>query len=239
MGLFYSATDKELLEIRKKIFLDKGMPGLQKNGFEKSPFSSSWFGKDHTGSYSYEFCKLTEDSFLQIVSVGILRGDKFIQIRLNIFKLNSEIKSLQQLKKVDGMQFNLLPNSLSNMRLHVDDFKGIPLFNYDFMFRNHKLATYFTKRGLKKAAKKLAALIENDLADFNKYIIRWHKIYSPISTTIEGKVEGFSTMTINERLIAFNLSDRFTRARKNDQEDAIRILRWLEVDDLLIKEIVN
>jgi hypothetical protein len=146
MGLFYSATAKELLETRKKIFLDKGMPTLHKNGFEKSPFSNSWFGKDNTGSYSWEFCKLTENSSLQKVSVDIIRGDKYIQIRLNIFKLNSQIKSLQQLKNVDGIQFNLPPNSLSNMRLHVDDFRGIPLFNYDFMFRNHKLATYFTKQ---------------------------------------------------------------------------------------------
>ena len=116
------------------------------------------------------------------------------------------------------------------MRLHVNDFRGIPLFNYDFMFRNHKLTTYFTKRGLNSSAKKLADRIENDLKDFSKYIIRWYKIYTPIATTMDGKMIGLSTMTINERLIAFNLLKRFSKSRKNDQEDAIRILQWLEVD---------
>jgi len=46
-------------------------------------------------------------------------------------------------------------------------------------------------------------------------------------------------MTINERLIAYNLLNRFNKAKKDDQEDAIRILRWLDVDDLSIKEIVS
>lgn len=239
MGLFYRATDKALLEIRKKIFLDKGVPALVKNDFEKSPFSTAFWDKNNLGDYSYEFCKLTESSLLHLVTVHINKGDKWIQIKLNIFKLNNNIKNLQQLNQTDGIQFHLPPNSISNMRLHVDDFKGIPLFNYDFMFKNHKLKFFFTKNGFDKSVKKLSTRIENDLTDFNKYVKRWNKIHKPIITTVEGKIEGLNNMTVNERLYASGLMNEFDKAMRKDKQRAIQILKWLQVDKTLISKKVE
>ncbi len=147
MGLFYSVTDKEIYAVRRKMFIEKGIPLLYKHGFEKSPFSEACFGKYSHSFHNYDFCKLTEDSMLQKVSVHIIRGDRWIQIRLNVFQFENTIKTLQQLNDVDGIKFSLPPHSISNMRLHSEDFRGIPLFNYDFMFREHKLSSYWTKSG--------------------------------------------------------------------------------------------
>ena len=179
MGLFYKPTDKEILEIRKKIFFDKGLPLFQKYGYEKSPFSTGYFGRDNNGDYHFELCKLTETSLLEIVSVNIVKGDKWIQISLNIFQLDQEIKELSQLNQVDGLKFLLPPNNFSNMRLHVNDFKGTPLLNYDFWFKNHKLKGYFTKAGFNKSIEKLGKRIEIDLTNFNKYVERWFKLHKP------------------------------------------------------------
>jgi hypothetical protein len=239
MGLFYRATDKELLEIRKKIFFDRGLPMLQKNGYEKSPFSTANFGKDNTGSYSYEFCKMTDKSLLQIVSVHIIKGDKWIQISLNIFRLDNAIKDLRQLNQVNGIQFILPPNSVSDMRLHVNDFKGMPLVNYDFWFKNHKLKSYFTKNGFDKSVKKLSNRIERDLTDFDKYVSRWFKLHNPMPTTIEGKIKGLNAMTVNERLYITGLMKQFEEAKHKNKEYATNILKWLEVDELSIKTILG
>jgi hypothetical protein len=78
MGVFYKVSPKELLEIRNNIFLSKGLPTLVKNGFEKSPFSSSWFGRNNLRDFSYEFCRINEQSHLEIIEIYIDRGDSWI-----------------------------------------------------------------------------------------------------------------------------------------------------------------
>jgi len=182
---------------------------------------------------------LTQDFLLQIISIHIIRGDRWIQIHLNIFKLSSDIKSLQQLTNVSGIQFHLPPNSITNMRFHTNDFQGIPLFNYDFRSNHHKLKRFFTQKGLDSRVKKLGDKIEKDLNDIDKYIMRWHKIYHPIPTTVDGKIEGLGGMTVNERLYISNLSGIFEKAKRNNKDYAATILKWLEVDEASIKKIIG
>jgi hypothetical protein len=239
MKLFYKATAKEILRSRNKIVLERGLPMLYKNGFRRSPFSTAWFGRNNLGSFTYELCKLTHTSILIMVRIHCIKGDTYVQTFINMFQLTKQIEDLSQLEGVDGMHFHLPPNSLTNMRLHVDDFKGVPLLNYDFMFRQHKLSSYLTKRGFERSEKKLGNRIEKDLANINKYLVRWHKLHKPVSVTNEGKVERLATMTVSERLDAFNLTEKFGRARIADREYAIKILKWLEVDDTLIKKALD
>lgn len=239
MSIFYRATDKEIFEVKKKIFIEKGIPLLFKNDFVQSPFLGSCFGKYDSRLHVYDFIKLTEDSLLQQITVNIFKGDNWIQIYLNIFQLDSSIKSIQQLKTVDGIKFSMPPNSISNMRLHVDDFKGIPLFNYDSMFRNHKLKSSWTKFGFKKSVEKLEQRIETDLSDFDKYVRRWNKIFSPLKTTIDGEIIGLKNLTIDERLKITRLTKRFNEAKHKNKVYATNVLKWLEIDDLEIKKILS
>jgi hypothetical protein len=90
MGLFHSVNDKEIYEVRRKIFTEKGVPLLFMNGFEKSPFSGACFGKYDRQLHTYDLCKLTKDSMLQKVTVHIVRGDRWIQISLNIFQFRKD-----------------------------------------------------------------------------------------------------------------------------------------------------
>lgn len=186
MGLSYKISDKELLEVRNKIFLERGAPALEEKGFQKSPFPNSWYGKDDIGGYTYELCRLNNKSHLQIVTGLIVKGDRWIQVYLNIFELHPQPKSLQELKKKDGIKFYLPPNSLTKMRLKVDDIKGIPLFSYSFMFGGHKLKSFNSESGMKKRVKQLGDLIEKDLSKIDSFIERWHELHQPNVTDWEG-----------------------------------------------------
>lgn len=177
MGLLYKISEKEFLEIRNKIFLKSGIPSLQKNGFEKSPFSTAWFGKNNMGDYTYELCRVSEGSQLEIIVTHISKGDSWIKIFLNIFELYPEIKSIEQLNGVDGLQYHLPPNSLTKMRLRIDDIKGVPLFNYDFMFGGHKLKSFKTESGLNKRIEELSSLIKEDLTNIDSFVKRWFKLH--------------------------------------------------------------
>ncbi|MBW0149034.1 hypothetical protein [Marinobacter arenosus] len=168
MSIFYKASDKELREERNKIFLENGLPALERQGFCKSPFSTSWFGKDDHGGYSYELCRLTKDSELQIIEVNICLRDRWIQEHLNIFSLVPHCEAIENLSGVDGLQFHLPPNSQTKARLEPPRgliFAGMP---------RHKVGRYLTRRGLSKRLSKLENLVETDLGDIQNYVKRWH-----------------------------------------------------------------
>ncbi len=184
MGLFYKASDKELLVLKNKLFKEKGIPALERRGFKKSPFPNSWFGKNNLGDFTYEFCRLSQESHLIYLTTHIVKGDRWVQIFLNIFKLNPNLETLNQLEGIDGIQFSLPPNSLTEMRLRMDDFKGIPLFN----FTEHRIKSYYTKEGLRKRVQELTDLIEEDLNNIDYFIDRWHEIHRPIETNWKGEV---------------------------------------------------
>jgi hypothetical protein len=188
MGLFYKATDKELLTIRNQIITENGIPSLQKLGFKKSPFSTAWFGRNEHGDFNYELCRLI-DRELQIIDLYVARGDRYIKVHLNIFNLSPELNSIDQLNGLDGIQFHIPPNSISNMHWRLDDIKGIPLFKLNYM-SGHKLSGYWTKSGLTQATEKLRNTIILDISNFEYFHKRWHEKFSPLTTTWEGmKIE--------------------------------------------------
>jgi hypothetical protein len=187
MGLIFSnETVKEELNIRNNIFIEVGIPPLIKKGFEKSPFSTAWYGKDNLGNYNYELCRLNDNKYLEIINVFILKGDKWIQIFLNIFEINPSINSIEQLKGMDGLKFSIRPNSLTKMRLRADDHKGVPLFNMLFAPK-YKLGFYYSKESLTKQTIELSQLIENDMNNINTFIDKWHNIHTPALTNWKGE----------------------------------------------------
>jgi len=185
MGLLYKVSPKELLEIRNKIFLNRGVPALNNNGFQKSPFSSSWFGRNNLKDFTYELCRLSTNSNLEYIIVHISRGDRWIKIFLNIFNLEPEIKFLEQLNGLDAIQFHLPPNSISQMRLRSDDYKGPPIF-YMLFDKEHKLGSYHSKSGLGKRIDEFGKLIEGDMNNIDSFIKRWHELQKPAKTNWEG-----------------------------------------------------
>ncbi len=185
MGLFYRATIKEILEIRNRIIINIAIPTLEKKGFTKSPFSTSWFGKDDLHGFTYYLCRLTSDSRLEDIEIQIARDDNWIKIILNIFKLQPNVVSLDKLDGVDGLQYKLPPNSITKMRLRSDDIKGPPILKFGY-FLGHKLKSYHTKRGLSKSANRLSKIIENDLGNIDKFIKRWDELHQPLSTSWTG-----------------------------------------------------
>ena len=186
MGLFYKPAPKEQLESRNKLFVEKGIPALYKNGFIKSPFSGAWYGRNNHSDYSYELCRLKNNSELEILSVYIIRNESWIQIRLNIFQLKPSLNSIEELNGLDGIHFHLPPNKLTEMRLRSDDYKGIPLF-YMLFCKQHKIGSYYTEGGFKRKVNELADLIEKDMTNIDSFSTRWKEIHHVSETDWEGK----------------------------------------------------
>lgn len=187
MGLFYKATAKEMLNLRNNIFLEKGIPALTQKGFVRSPFSTSWYGKDGNIGFIYELCRLNERAELETITVYIVRGDRWIQVHLNIFELTPTLTSIDDLNGRDGLEYGVPPNSISQMRLRMDDRKGIPLFDFGNMYKNHKIYSYFTQKGLKQRVNQLGSRIEKDLLNIDHFIKRWHEKFKPNKTNWEGQ----------------------------------------------------
>jgi hypothetical protein len=185
MLLLYKAPRKEILQIRNKIFLENGIPPLTKNGFERSPYSSSWYGKDDFGGFSYQLCRLNSNGDLITIKIYIINGERWVQIFLNIFRLEPKPESLKQLNGLEGLAFGVPPNSRTNMRLRMNDRKGPPILH--IFEKQHKLEPYYTKNGFDRSVKKLTKLIERDMNNIDYYIQRWYDIYKqPMKTTWEG-----------------------------------------------------
>ena len=179
MSLFYKASNKELTNLRKEVFLKRGMPVLERKGFVKTPFSTSHFGSFPFG-YEYEFCRLDKDSLLIIFTVIIMRGDKYIQLHLNIFKLRPEVNNVEELKGIDGMQFDLPPNSKTKIRLSPP--KGLIFYKMP----QEKINSYYTKSGLDKRLVELGDILEENLTNIDTFIERWFQAHQPMLTTWDG-----------------------------------------------------
>ncbi|MBK7554855.1 MAG: hypothetical protein IPI55_09680 [Flavobacteriales bacterium] len=179
MGLFHTATDKEILAARKKIIVEVGIPALVRQGFERAPFSTTWFGY-YPGlhAYCYEFARLKEGGILEIVTIDVIGGEGWIQIRANALRLHPPPASVEALKGQDGLQFQLPPNNRNEMRLRIDDRPGLPLFH---MFaRKHKLGSYWTRKAFEREVERLSRLIEQDMNAIDGYFDRWHALHQPM-----------------------------------------------------------
>jgi hypothetical protein len=189
MGILHTATVKELLEIRNKIVLETAIPCLLQQGFTKSPFSTATNGRNNLGDFAYELCRLKANTRLEIVTIYLARDDRWIKFHLNIFQLNPKIESIEQLKGVDGLQFKLPPNSLTDMRLRSDDITGIPLLRLRYM-GGHKLRPFYTRAGMVQNLQRLKAIVTKDMKGIERFVNRWYELHQPILTSWTGhKIE--------------------------------------------------
>ncbi len=186
MGFIFNVPRKELLAIRKNMFLEKALPELEKQGFKRSPFNNSWFGwNGGTGCHIFELGRISSGSLFEYLQVYIFRDDRWIQIYLNIFKLSPEIGSIEQLKGSSGMQFCLPPNSLTQMRLREDGCGKITLFK-ELFSPHYKLGGSLSFRRFKHKVGKLEKLILNDMRNIDRFITQWHSIYQTNSRDWNG-----------------------------------------------------
>lgn len=185
----FKISDKELLDARNTIFKNYGIPELEKNGYVKSPFKTSWFGQydSNIRGYCYELCKLTDQNQLHFISASMLKGDKRIKISLNIFELNEKLHSLDDLKDCDGINFHLPPNDSTSMQLRSDDYKGPPLF-YMLFLPEHKLGKINSQSSFEKEVSKLKDLVTKDMANIDSFVHRWYELHKPYITDKEGNV---------------------------------------------------
>ena len=185
----FKISEKELLTTRNTILKDYGIPELEKNGYIKSPFKTSWFGEydANISGYSYELCKLINKNHLHIITLTVFRGDKRIKIDLNIFELNEKLNSILDLKECDGINFHLPPNDSTTMQLRSDDYKGPPLF-YMLFLPEYKIGRYKTQSSFEKQLNKLRDLVKKDMVNIDFFVKRWHEIHKPNVTDKEGNI---------------------------------------------------
>lgn len=186
MGLFFRVSDSEMVKIKNQIFIEKGHPALLKSGFEKAPFSSCWNGRDNHHGFSYTYCRL-KGHFLEVIEVHIIKGDKSIQLYLNIFQPYPQVIHLVDLKNSNFLNYILPPNSLSRMRLRSDDYKWIPVITPSF-FSKHKIGRYNSRWRLNRRIKSLRNLIEKDMLNIDSFVGKWHELHTPKKVDWEGNI---------------------------------------------------
>lgn len=180
--MFYKVSKRDFLLVRKNI-LFKAIPILEAQGFEKSPFSTSWFGRDNTGSFEYVFVRLS-NSHLEQLLIQICRGDRWIQVYLNIFELYPTPKTLSELRGLSGMKFNLPPANRTSERL--DDLPKCNAIKFIFAINRYKLKRFITHSGYMRRQKKVEKLLKRDFENIDQKIAIWHQLHKPMKTTWEG-----------------------------------------------------
>ena len=111
-------SDITLLSIRNSILIN-AIPALEKQGFKKSPFVSSWFGRNNLGDFTYDLARLS-NSYLELVTIHISKGDRWIKVYLNIFNLIPPPQKLSDLNGINGIAFRLFPNNKTQMRMDLE-----------------------------------------------------------------------------------------------------------------------
>ena len=179
--MIYRISDKESAKARNALFLERGLPALEKNGFVKSPYTTAWFGRDNHRGFSYEMVRLGGDSNLEMMLVYIIYGERWIQEHINVFRLSPKVSSIDSLAGLDGLGFHLPPCSKSLTRLTPPGgliFAGFP---------QHRLRFFLTKSGFNRRVSQLGKVLEKDLRDIDSFFDRWHAENQPISTDWTGK----------------------------------------------------
>src|SRR5258708_4435327 len=142
----------------------------------ESPYKGMRFGKLDAVVYVYDLCRLNTHSRLEFITTYISKGDRWINVYLNIFDLKPALKSLTQLHGLNEMQFHLPPNSVTKMRLRMDDFKGMPLFRTV----EYRIKSFYSEKGFQKNVEELSQLIESDLNNINFFVISWNDLHQPM-----------------------------------------------------------
>lgn len=182
--MFYRVSQKEILSIKNSIFLNV-LPILEEQGFEKSPFPTDWFGRYDSRLYIYELARLS-GSYLELITTDIFKGDRWIQVSLNIVELSPTPKTLSELNKCNGSAFSKSPVTRTEMRLDVDLFSR-NFFKSIFGIHEYRLKSFFTHSGLLRRQRKLENLLKRDFKNIDRIIEMWHKIHKPMKTDWEGK----------------------------------------------------
>ena len=169
-------SDKTLLKIRNSILIN-AIPILEEQGFEKSPFISSWFGRNNLGDFTYDLARLS-NSCIELLTFHISKGDKWIKAYLNIFDLFPIPKTLSELNKIN--------DNRTQMRLDIE----LPKRNFiDFIFpkKEYRLKNFFTYSGLVKRQCELENVLKHDFKNIDLKIEMWYKAHKPMKTDWEGK----------------------------------------------------
>jgi len=140
MNLFFSVSDKEMVRLRHEVFEERGIPALTQSGFSRSPFSTGWFGKNNAGGYSYEFCRVADESRLDMILVYINKGDRWVQLHLNVFDCIPRLTALNNSRVWMGCN-----TTCRQIAAPLREFQVLAeLFLQDL--RSTKLASFFHER---------------------------------------------------------------------------------------------
>lgn len=179
-------SDKELLQVRNSIFLN-AVPYLMKSGFKQSPFKTHLYGRNNLGDYSYDFARIS-NYYLELLTIHISTGDRWIKIFLNIFNPRPHINSLSELKDYDGLKYRLSPNNSSRMRLETDLLQqSSPLSK--ILHRNElKLYRTISCRGRIKERIRLERNLIFTFNHIDEYVNIWLTIHTPKITDWDGNI---------------------------------------------------
>lgn len=164
LNMIKKYTNKEINEIRRKIFSEVIEPSFLEQGFTKTEHNFSQYDYVPGIGYVYELFKSIENNKLVRISIKIINGEQIINISLNIFEDDP-----------NSIEFALQELNGKEERLDVGFLKTIPLLSPRFWFGDYRVPRY--SFGSDKKIEKLKSRLKNDIGNINYYIDQWFKIH--------------------------------------------------------------
>jgi hypothetical protein len=181
---------------RKQIFFN-ALPYLEKQGFERAPFSTNWYGWYAGMGYFYDLVRLS-NSYLEMLEIYIPMGCRRIGVDLNIVKLDPMPKSVSELKEKGSFNFCAqISNTEQSLRWDIPKL-GLLRNIFTPYYKNYNLKRAITPFGKKLRIRQLEKRLIEDFTNIDEFIELWHKVCTPYTTDWNGNIINSQESTDNE-----------------------------------------
>ena len=181
----HSISKKEFNSDIRNIFFNTVVPVLEKQGFEKSPFTSDTWGWNST-SYWYTLVRL-RGGFLERITTVIQSDYGWIEMRLQVFRLSPTPKSLSELQGQCGHRFSPFYGKNSSSLVLDTDLRTKDRWIYRFTDPRLILSRSFSRKKYERRKHELERFLEQDLQNIDSKIAAWHKRCVAVTTDWNGK----------------------------------------------------
>lgn len=184
-----STLSKLLVKERCGLFEKYAVPMLHNQGFV-SYYDKKNMGHDSSGNYLYLLVRF-KDEFLECVTCHVIRGDRFLQIRLNIYKPNFNKEHFDLEKLSSALLFHpQIMRLRSRIDLHLREKK----WNSIILNQKYYISYHYFEWCARNDLERVGKLLIQDMENIDAFRDRWLLINKPI--VLDLKLGGLSDTSV-------------------------------------------
>ena len=158
---------------QKDIILTAIIPTLEKQGFQRNPSPTSWWGWNYCiQGYDYTLVRLKDDE-LQRVEIVTFYGKSYFRFQLNVFRIIPNITDVAEWAEYDY-------NTFFPEIIWPSERKDI---------NKYKLRAFSSEKELEKKVRRLKLKFEKWASNIDKEFEDWRKDHSPAIIDINQKIK--------------------------------------------------